>query len=237
MFDADSIIVTAQMRKGAMFESATPISVISAEEEQLGDLKLYRVPFPVTVAAKGLKQVAFLNQDDVSARYLYRIGCEPYDRYEAAQSPDELDQAEVLLVTRNEKKKGLGVALPQGGLTVFEPTEHGAQLVAEPSLRDYAVGQDIELAMGDSAQVFSQCSYNGPGEPPDEGRKWRKMRAEISNANAHPIRVRVVLGWSGEWEAKWPRRKTEVKDGNLLVEVSVPANSTEKFDFQMRSTG
>lgn len=235
--EGDSIIVTAQRRSRELQDVPMAISVISAEEEQLGDLKLYRVPFPVTVAAKGLKQVAFLNRDDVAARYLYRIGCDPYERFEPDYEPDELDEAEVLLVTRNEKKKGLGVALPQGGLTVFEPSENGTQLVAEPSLRDYAVGQDIELTMGESAQVFSQCSYNGPGEPPDEGRRWRKMRAGISNANAHPIRVRVVLGWSGEWEAKWPRRKTEVKDGKLVVEVSVPANSTEKFDFQMRSTG
>lgn len=234
----DSIIVTGSRMKRAPMEMAAPISVISAEEEQLGDLKLYRVPMPVTVAAKGLKQVAFLNRDDVSARYLYRIGCDPFERYEAVGSPDELTEAEVLLVTRNEKKKGLGVALPQGGLTVFEPTGYGAQLVGVPSLRDYAVGQDIELSMGESAQVFSQCSYNGRGDPQDEdGRKWRKMRAEISNANAHPIRVRVVLGWSGDWEAKWPRRKTEVKDGNVVVEVTVPANATEKFDFQLRPVG
>lgn len=237
-YENDSIIVTGSRMKRTTLEMAAPISVISAEEEQLGDLKLYRVPMPVTVAAKGLKQVAFLNRDDVAARYLYRIGCDPYERYEAVESPDELTEAEVLLVTRNEKKTGLGVALPQGGLTVFEPTGYGAKLVAEPSLRDYAVGQDIELSMGESAQVFSQCSYNGRGDPPDEdGRKWRKMRAEISNANAHPIRVRVVLGWSGDWEAKWPRRKTEVKDGNVVVEVGVPANTTETFDFQLRPIG
>lgn len=233
---SDSIIVTGARMARKSMEMVTAVTVISAEEEQLGDLKLYRVPFPVTVAAKGLKQVAFLNKDDVAARYLYRIGCEPYERIEADETPDGLDQAEVLLVTRNEKKKGLGVALPQGGLTVFEPTESGAQLVAEPQLRDYAVGQDIELGMGESAQVFSQCGYNGPGDPPDEARKWRKMRAEISNANAHPIRVRVVLGWSGEWDVKWPRHKTEVKDGTLIVEVQVTGNTTEKFDFQMRST-
>lgn len=235
--ESDSIVVTGARMARKSFDAAAPISVISADEEQLGDLKLYRVPFPVTVAAKGLKQVAFLNKGDVKARYLYRIGCEPFGRYQKVESPDELQEAEVLLVTRNDKKKGLGVALPQGGMTVFEPTENGAQLVAEPQLRDYAVGQDVELEMGRSAQVFSQCSYNGPGDPPDHGRNWRKMRAEISNANAHPIRVRVALGWSGEWEAKWPKHKTEVKDGNLIVEVSVPANATETFDFRMRGTG
>ena len=211
--------------------------MISAEEEQLGDLKLYRVPFPVTVAAKGLKQVAFLNKDEVTARYLYRIGCDQWERYRPAETPDEMNDAEVLLVTRNDRKAGLGVALPQGALRLFEPGEAGTQLVAQPDLRDYAVGQDIELVLGESAQVFSQCSYNGPGDPPEDGAKWRKMRAEISNANPHPVKVRVVLGGAGQIEARWPRRKSEVKDGTVIVEVSVPANSTEKFDFQLRDTG
>ena len=230
---APSIIVTGAKRSAALDEA---VSVISAEEEQLGDLKLYRVPFPVTVAAKGLKQVAFLNQDDVSARYLYRIGCDPDRRYQAGDVTEEREEAEILLVTRNEKNKGLGVALPQGGMTVFEPGSSGPQLVAEPNLRDYAVGQDVELGMGTSAQVSSRCGYQGPGDPPGEGRKWRKMRAEISNANAHPIRVRVVLGWSGQWDARWPGRKTEVKDGMVVVEVPVRANTLEKYDFQLKTT-
>ena len=231
---SDSIIVTAQMRKSALLESATPISVISAEEEQLGDLKLYRVPFPVTVAAKGMKQVAFLNREAVTARYLYRASCDPYTRYDPELAADEMAAAPMLLVTRNETKRGLGVALPQGKLNLFEPTSAGTQLVAAPDLRDYAVGQDIELELGASAQVFTQCSYNGSGQLPADEQKWRKMRLGITNANSHPIRVRVELGAAGAVEAQWPRRKTEVKNGALTVEITVPANAAETFDWKWR---
>lgn len=232
---SDSIIVTAQRSKGAMLEAAMPISVISAEEEQLGDLKLYRVPFPVTVAAKGMKQVAFLNREAVTARYLYRAGCDPYTRYDPELTRDELVAAPILLVTRNETKKGLGVALPQGKLNLFEPTSAGTQLVAAPDLRDYAVGQDIELDLSDSAQVFTQCGYNGSGAPPADEQKWRKMRLAITNANDHAIRVRVELGAAGAVDAQWPRRKPEVKNGVLTVEITVPANAAETFDWKWRS--
>ncbi|WP_324262856.1 hypothetical protein U4960_07045 [Altererythrobacter sp. H2] len=234
MADAAEIMVTGSRMNRIV---VTAQKVRTAEEEQLGDLKLYRVPFPVTVAAKGLKQVAFLSKDAVRARYLYRIGCDPWERYAATDDVGDLEQAEVLLVTRNEMKKGLGVALPQGAMAVFEPGALGTQLVAETDLRDYPVGQDVELELSDSAQVFSQCAYNGPGDPPEDGAKWRRMRAEISNANSHPVRVRVVLGGAGEIEARWPRRKTEVRDGALVVEVTVPANRTEQFDWQLRETG
>src|SRR5690606_6214214 len=126
--------------------------VMKAVEEQLGDLKLYRVPERVTVAAESLKQVAFLDEDKVEGRLLYKAACSPRERHEQAVP------AEVLLATVNDKRHGLGAALPMGGITVFEPSAFGDQLVAEQRLRDYAEGQDVEIALGESRQVFAQCT-------------------------------------------------------------------------------
>ena len=44
-----------------------------AQQEELGDLKLYRIPEPVTVAAHSQKQVAFLERDRVAADFVYRV--------------------------------------------------------------------------------------------------------------------------------------------------------------------
>src|SRR5690606_18582516 len=79
---------------------------MKAVEEALGDLKLYRVPEPVTVAAKSLKQVAFLDQDEVEGRLLYRASCSPWD------DRDEPLPAAMLLATVNDERHGLGMALP-----------------------------------------------------------------------------------------------------------------------------
>ncbi len=43
-----------------------------AQQEELGDLKLYRIPEPVTVAAKSQKQVAFLDRNGIKVETLYR---------------------------------------------------------------------------------------------------------------------------------------------------------------------
>src|SRR5690606_36369819 len=48
------IMVTAMRRQ----ESLADVAVV-AQAENLGDLKLYRIPVPVTVAAQAQKQVAF----------------------------------------------------------------------------------------------------------------------------------------------------------------------------------
>ena len=73
--------MTARRMERSDFSSPSPVVAVDAamlaEEEALGDLKLYRVPEPVTVSAKSLKQIAFLDQDEVEGRLLYQSHCEP----------------------------------------------------------------------------------------------------------------------------------------------------------------
>lgn len=229
--DSREIVVTgARRRTGAVREEA--VSVVTAEEEDLGDLKLFRVPGRVDVSAKGMKQVAFLNKDAVKARLLYETQCDPYELIDP--EIDEPDAANVLLVTRNEDGKGLGIALPQGQMTLFEPTSRGPQLAAQTSLRDYARGQDVELALGESAQVFGTCgNYTRNGRSSDLA-KWSPMRAVLTNANPHPVTVRLQLGWGGDFEIRLPRMKPVLKNGWQTVEVVVPANATQTYEWKAR---
>jgi len=226
---AMEIVVTgAQLRRSADMAASAP--AMKAEEEALGDLKLYRVPEPVTVAAKSLKQVVFLDQDAVEGRLLYKITCSPWD------NQDEALPAAMLLATVNDKRHGLGMALPMGGITVFEPSSFGAQLVAEERLRDYAEGQDVELALGTSSQVFALCERPGQVDPGEEPARWTPMRVTLTNANRTPVRVRVVLGASGQWQLRG-LQGTRVKDGEAIVEVAVPANGTREVTWQARPAG
>ncbi len=230
----DSIMVTASRRRSELQEVPLAVSVVTAEEENLGDLKLFRVPDRVNVSAKGLKQVAFLNKEEDKARFLYTASCDPWSWIGEFGEPES---AEMLLVTKNEEKKGLGIALPQGALNLFEPTSRGTQLAATTELRDYARGQDVELEIGNSAQVFATCARLGED---DEGRleggKWTKMRANLTNANPHPITMRLELGWSGDWNIRFPRNKVQVKNGFKTVEVTIPANSEREFVWRLRDS-
>lgn len=227
-----AIMVTASRRE-EVFESP---SVVTAEEEDLGDLKLFRVPERVDVSAKAMKQVAFLNKDAVKARYLYQAGnCDPWNWADEDDAEDEdFVAATLLLVTKNEETKGLGIALPQGAMTLYEPTTRGPQLAAQVNLRDYARGQDIELDLGTSAQVFVRCGGATDKGPPKNARQWTPMRARITNANPHPITLRLQVGYAGEYDIRFPGRKVEVKNGYQTVELTVPANQTQAFDWKHR---
>src|SRR5688500_16212758 len=103
---AQAIVVTGSRITSADIAQE---AAMKAVEEALGDLKLYRVPEPVTVSAKSLKQVAFLDQDEVEGRLLYKTSCSPWD------NQDEPLPAAMLLATVNDKRHGLGMALPMGG--------------------------------------------------------------------------------------------------------------------------
>lgn len=225
MMAAEAVVVTgARMRA----ESA----VVTAAEENLGDLKLFRVPGRVDVAASGMKQVAFLNQPAVKARYLYQAGCDPVASFDAIDAQPV--PAGLLLVTKNEQRRGLGMALPQGTMTLYEPSPRGDVLAATANLRDYASGQEIELELGQSAQVFARCGAVSAAGDGTNVRRWTKMRAVLSNANPHPVTMRLRVGYAGQSEIRFPGHKVMVKNGYQTAELTLPANSERSIDWQLR---
>jgi hypothetical protein len=229
MASAEMITVTAQRLAQRGFDAASPVTVVAAEEA-LGDLKLYRVPVPVTVSAKGLKQVAFLDEDEVEGRLLYETSCSPWE------SQDVPLPAGMLLATVNDERHGLGMALPMGGIAVFEPGSFGEQLVAEERLRDYAEGQDVEIELGESSQVFGQCSAPADVDFGEYPQRWRPMRGTLTNANRAPVTLRVVLGASGQWQLRG-LRGTRIKDGEVILEVTIPANGRRELTWEVRPAG
>lgn len=218
----ERIIVTGARRKEGFAEVA-----VSAVEEQLGDLKLYRVPERVSVNAKGLKQIAFLNKQDVEGELLYEASCNPW------QSDDEPQAMAMLLETVNDDKHGLGSALPTGGITVFEGSSFGDLLVAEDNLRDYAEGQDVEIELGNSSQVFASCKLVGGASFDGDSPDWRELRLTVSNANRHAVNVRLGLGDPTYWDIR-RQRTMRVKDGELVLEATVRANADQVFSWKIR---
>lgn len=222
---ADSIIVT-----GSRVQRMTSPAEMMAVEEQLGDLKLYRVPESVTVAAKGLKQIVFLQKDAVEGELIYEIGCAP-DR----AGDEGFRPAERLLATVNDEAHGLGVALPSGGVAIFEPSPYGPLLVGEETLRDYAEGQDVEIALGTSEQVRAACSRLSEHDPAEEPEAWTRMEAEVANALANPVTLRIRLGSGADWEVR-RRPELTVRDGEWTIEAEIPANSDRKIRWSVRGT-
>ncbi len=229
--DSEAIVVTGSRMQKVMAEAAAPLAVIAAEEA-LGDLKLYRIPEPVTVAAQGQKQVAFLDKDEVEARFIYVVGCD-YGEVDDADEVEYFDPARLILATKNDKAKGLGQSLPMGGIAIYEPTSFGDLLVAETRLRDFALSEDIELELPQSTQVFAQCG-GVDREDLEKERRWVRKRAQISNANDAPVTVRLDLGTAGYTKLRG-LKGTRIKDGRLIYETEIAANSRRVLRFRQQN--
>jgi hypothetical protein len=118
-----------------------------AQEERFGDFRLYRVPIAVTVAANSQKQVAMLRQPAVAIQTIFRL--RPH--FNQFERP-----VERILVTRNRKVDGLGLALPAGRVAVFGKSNGRRILIGEGAIDDHAVGEKVEITLGNPTGVTAK---------------------------------------------------------------------------------
>src|SRR3546814_18851815 len=105
------------------------------------DLKYYRIPFRVDVAAKGQKQVALLAKDAVPVEQLYAA---------TLTNPGDARPRPLTLRLRaqNDEANGMGIALPAGMASAFE-TAAGPRLhVGVAKIGDKANGAPVDYALG-----------------------------------------------------------------------------------------
>ena len=221
-----AIVVTAQRRSEAKADMAVSVTAI---EEALGDLKLYRVPMPVTVAAKAQKQVAFLDLGNVEGKLIHRASCTPYDAME-----DQL--AEVVLRTRNLEKNGLGRALPAGGITVFEPSAYGPLLITEDTVRDFAVGQEVEIGVAPQSRVRVSCKRSDPDGAWISNGQWHELEAEITNDSNAAIEAELRIANPANWQVRKASTKPAMQNGMQVLRIRIPAGATRNLRWHVRYT-
>jgi len=227
--DAGDIVVTGNRMRGLM----APASIaMKAREEALGDVKLYRVPEPVTVAARSLKQVAFLDRPRVDGKLFHRSACAP-DSDDG--SDGQFSPVAVWLRTFNDAAHGLGLALPSGKVAVFEPTSAGELVLGEQSMRDYASGQKVELALATSRTVYLTCDRDTDEADVTDG-QWHRLHALVSNANNHAITLEIDLADSSAWAVRKLSGRHVITDGRHVMTVKVPANSSRALYWDVRNT-
>lgn len=187
--------------------------------ESLGDLKLYRIPEPVTVAAHSQKQVSFLEQPAVRVRTVYR------QRFAADQDGD-LDHAIRYLITRNRREEGLGVPLPAGGVQLFAEAGGRPILLGEGSVTDRAVGEDVEINVGEAPGIFARI------EVQDEGGKNEQRVLTITNDHPVPIDYEAEVAVD-ENMTFTPRGRLDRRNGRPLWRVTIPANGTATLRYRV----
>ena len=188
-----------------------------ARREDLGDLKLYRIPEPVTVAANSQKQVALLEQPHVRVELVYR------QRLGPADDDEQSEPSRRILVTRNRTAEGLGLPLPAGRLVLFASAGDRPILIGEGTIRDLAVGEDVEVELGPAEGVRTRIERLDEEE--DEEGERDRYRLTVTNDRSEPVRFEAELD-AGEDQRFRPGRRLPTRDGRPLWAVTVPANGS-----------
>lgn len=195
-----------------------PPPVIAAQED-LGDLKLYRVPIRVKLAAQSQKQVAMIDQPAARFARIYSANA-----ISGGMAPRPVP---LVLRTRNRTDDGLGVPLPAGGLALFAPRDGEDLLIGEQPMKDRAVGEEIEIVTGASPDVqwtLVRTRVN---------KKQSDWRATITNARPVAIRAEIVV--PGQLVDRPPG--VERGPGGWRLPITVDANASATISYAVKSGG
>jgi hypothetical protein len=230
--------------RAASLQEVVVTGARKVQQEQLGDLKLYRVPERTTLASRQSKQVRLMDRSSIPVNTVYGADVD-VDEDDAGSTP-----AHRLLRTKNTAANHLGLALPSGSVAVFGAVQGQRLLQHESDLRDIAVDEDVEINMGESPdiQVTAKKEKVSIGQaqgllPLVPGVSLRSVKIGAANrvaiSNARPTEVQFELRLQLEAGARVVRADHALgtKNGRPIFRLKVPANNTVTIRYQVAHTG
>ena len=225
----------------AALKGVAATSARRVEQEQLGDLKLYRVPERTTVASRQSKQVRLMDRLGVPVSFVYGADVASVD----SSGPVP---ATLVLRTKNDAANHLGLPLPSGRVAVFANSQ-GAQLLQhESNMRDLAVDEEVEINMGESSdvrvQVRTETVNVDPQHalPPVPGLALRSAkvdevtRVDVSNARPAAVLFELRLRLAEGSRVVRADHTVSRKNGRPIFRFDVPANGGVTLRFQTQHT-
>ena len=188
-------------------------SRVIAQREDLGDLKLYRIPIPVTVASKSQKQIALLEQPSARIVSKYRWDTS------FANGTDEPQPAQRLLKMDNRQAAGLGLPLPAGSFTLYTLRDGQPFLLGEGAMTDRAVGEMVDVVLADTPGVDIDQRQVAP--------TGTNRETILTATNDQPVEARLEVRFGDDSKPlKATGGSVKRRDGKWVWEAVIPANSS-----------
>jgi len=198
------------------------------EQEQLGDLKLYRVPERTTVAGRQSKQVRLMDRAAIPIKIVYGADV-------AADAAAEAFPAVKLLRSTNDAANHLGLPLPSGSVAVFAEHRGERLLERESGIRDLAVGEELEINMGASPDVEITAIREGiDATSAPAAQRDVSERIEISNARSTPIQFELRLRLPEGARLMRADHPLGQKNGRPIFRLAIPAHANVTVRYQVR---
>jgi len=210
---------TARMAAPMALQAITAAAGKKVAQEQLGDLKLYRVPDRTTMASRQSKQVRLLDRTGIPVTLIYGADL-------AAGETRAPAAASRLLRTMNSRSNHLGLPLPSGHIAVFADRAGESLLLNESGVRDLAVDEELEINLGDAPDVQVTAAQVN-----------HVNRVDISNARATQVRFELRLRLPEGGRVVHADRSMGTKSGRPIFRLTLPAHETVTLRYQTQPIG
>lgn len=218
----------------AVMRAAAPMAAEAAapmpERETFGDLHLYKVARPVTIADRQTKQLALMRAADVAVRRRY-VSEGPAAVFRAMPRRRQPDHPAVVLQFINDVKTGPGQPLPAGTARIYARDSGGElRMIGEDRLSRTPLGGTVKLRPGKAFDITVerlQTDFVRAGL--DKRTSESAHRITVRNAKATPVTVDVVEIIPGDWtilKESAPHTKEAADRARWAVTVA-PGGSSE----------
>lgn len=202
-------------------------------QPDVGDYKLYALPFPTDVAAHQTKQLALFEREDVA--FEERLSF----RYFSAEYPENEGPrpASRSIVLDNVEADGLGLPLPRGQFLFSALTEEGDQIfLGEGTIPNVAEGRPVTFFVGQNDLVQASRTTFIIGDDFEDGAGPGQMSVTVTLTNSGSRDaevsveegVRVTRRTFAVVAESQPREETAP-----LWKVSVPAHGETTLSYTL----
>ena len=197
-----------------------------AQEENVGDYKLYRVPGVVSVKPYQTKQIAFLDEQSVEVGRYFKA--DYYLLRDSSSTPQSLTLTYDL---NNDREDGLARSLPKGTFRIFDKRANGQTVfLGESRVDNLAVDEDVELTMSRSMSVLVKTDVDEISD------KKGILTHRFFNALDETARVKVVNNYE-ELRGKKLYQPGIKRDPDEIIPtwwVDVPSEATAELVYGLR---
>jgi hypothetical protein len=248
--DEEWVTVTASRRTppamvpAPMFAAKAALQDVMVTQEQLGDLKLYRVPERTSVNSRQVKQVRLLDRRGIPVELIY--GADIFPNVESNTLP-----LRKVLRTRNDSAHHLDVPLPSGRVDTFYDRGGVPLLVKEAPLRDVALNEELEIEAGEAPEVEVTSAIEQvhadlttlkelplvPGVVHIRSNVVDDVnRIDVSNARSAPVRVELRLQLPDGTQVIRADHAITTRNGHPTFRLTVPAGDKLTIRYQTEHT-
>ena len=203
-----------------------------AEVEPISGYYLYRIKRPTDILSNQTKQVSLLSGSGIQGERTYQYES-PLNYF--SDNDFEKEKPAMYLTFANTQNNGLGEALPQGTVRVYEKDSKGGLIfVGEDSINHTAKGQDVRLRLGKDFDITAK-GKRVSFKKIDTKTSQAEFEVKISNAKTIPVVIRFNQYLPNGWKILSESLESQKERSNKIYwDISVPAEKDVTLTFKVQ---